>query len=147
MNARRTARRAVAAAALVGIGVLTAPGASAHTPGGGDGQCAHTGAAASCPSRPEPVRGPAGAAGTAKGPRIFLSPQMTVTPGASETAVAGCPAGTAVTGGGFQYRGGDSSGLSVVASHALGDAWHVTMTNTGPVDRAFRAQVICLPMG
>lgn len=92
-------------------------------------------------------QGPAGPSGVIKAPRTVLSNVTTVAPGTSSAAVVKCPAGTVITGGGFQFRGGDSSGLIPVTSHTVLDSWIVVMNNTATTERSFQAQVVCLPTG
>jgi hypothetical protein len=82
-----------------------------------------------------------------KAPVTTFSTITTVPPGGNGYAIAGCPTGTVLIGGGFQFRDGSSSGLSVVTSHAAGGTWIVSMNNTGTEARTFQSQALCLPTG
>ncbi|MFF7636264.1 hypothetical protein ACFZB9_24415, partial [Kitasatospora sp. NPDC008050] len=108
-------------------------------PSGTDGAPGHTG-----PTGPQ---GPTGPSGVVKAPITVLSAFTTVPPGGNGYAIAGCPTGTVLIGGGFQFRSTSSSGLSVVTSHAVQGTWIVSMNNTSTEARIFQSQAICLPTG
>ncbi|WP_327064796.1 hypothetical protein [Kitasatospora sp. NBC_01302] len=119
-----------------------------HGPTGPRGPTGPTGSdGATGPTGPTGALGPTGPSGVVKAPVKVFSAITPVPPGGSGYAIAGCPTGTVLIAGGFQFRSTSSTGLSVVTSQAVGETWIVSMNNASTEARSFQSQAICLPTG